>query len=163
MDQKHHALHRAHDRFLSMDKSDIHKRFDEWTHREGVSLWLEDYTLFKALKKENDDKSWISWPEDVRKRHPEAIEAAKTRLVDDLNYQEFIQFLFFDQWNHIRSEAATRGIEIIGDAPIYVSFDSADTWANQSEFELDADGLPTAVAGVPPDYFCATGQLRPGW
>jgi 4-alpha-glucanotransferase len=159
MDHKHEVLHKAHQKFKSLPQSDIHQRYDAWANRESVKGWLEDYALFKALKKENHNKCWIDWPENERRRKPEALTAAAERLKEDVRYQEFIQFLFFDQWERIRREAAARHIYIIGDAPIYVSFDSADTWANQSQFELDPDGHPTAVAGVPPDYFSETGQL----
>ncbi len=159
MELKHKALHEAHQKFLSNPPGGIKERYGQWSKREGVSGWLEDYALFKALKKENSGKCWVEWPESVKLRDKQALADARKRLEQDVSYHEFIQFLFFDQWERIRKEAASRGIEIIGDAPIYVSFDSADTWAAQGEFELDEKGNPTHVAGVPPDYFSATGQL----
>lgn len=159
IDHKHHVLHLAHQKFKSTSGTDLHQRYEAWTQEPGVRLWLEDYALFKALKKENENRCWIDWPEAERRREPKALADARTRLKDDVEYQEFIQFLFFDQWRHIRQEASKRGILIIGDAPIYVSFDSADTWANQEQFQLDETGNPKFVAGVPPDYFSATGQL----
>jgi len=159
MDQKHKILHIAHQKFLSEPDSPIHHAYNEWIRRPNITGWLEDYALFKALKKENNNQSWSDWPLNERKREQAALQVAEHRLADDIGYQKFIQFLFFRQWERIRDEATKRGIEIIGDAPIYVSFDSADTWANQQDFELDPEGHPLAVAGVPPDYFSETGQL----
>jgi len=158
MNWKHGLFHKAFER-LGSAPSDLRTRFEKWKSDPEIVEWLADYALFKALKKKHDEKGWIDWPDDVRSRKPAALAAAREQLKDDVKYQEFIQFLFFDQWNNVRWAAGQRGIEIIGDAPIYVSFDSADTWAHQDEFWLDADGRPIEVAGVPPDYFSKTGQL----
>jgi 4-alpha-glucanotransferase len=158
-EQKHEMLHAAHDNFQNGSAKYLRDKYKEWTNAPNVRLWLEDYALFKALKKHNDNKSWEKWPDPVKRRDTKALKQARTELAADVSYQEFIQFLFFYQWGNVRKAAAERGIEIIGDAPIYVSFDSADTWANQDKFQLNSDGMPTAVAGVPPDYFSKTGQL----
>lgn len=158
-DHKHEVLHQAYQSFLSNPPAGLRDQYEEWIKRPNVNKWLDDYALFKALKKHNDNKCWVEWPADEKLYKASALKAARKSLAEDVEYQKFIQFLFFEQWEKIRAEAAARGIEIIGDAPIYVSFDSADTWANQSEFQLDANGNPIAVAGVPPDYFSSTGQL----
>lgn len=159
INQKSGILHEAFNKLKSDPPADLYARFLEWIERPDIALWLDDYALFRALKKANDEKSWVDWPKPLKLRDPEALKNARAELSHDIQYQQFIQFLFFDQWASVQYQAKSRGIEIIGDAPIYVSFDSADTWANQSEFHLDANGHPTEVAGVPPDYFSETGQL----
>ena len=156
---KNLVLRSAFNRFRESANPEIHHRLKQWSGRQSVKTWLNDYALFRALKKENHERCWTDWPEPEKLYQPYALDAARDRLRDEIDYQVFIQFLFFDQWENVRREAAARNIEIIGDAPIYVSFDSADTWANQSYFMLDASGKPTHVAGVPPDYFSETGQL----
>lgn len=158
-EQKSEMLHAAYNNFVGGAAPHLKEVYEVWKKSEAVRDWLSDYALFRALKKHNDNKAWVEWPEAVKLRDPAALKQARADLTTDVDYQEFIQFLFFYQWGHIREEAARRGIEIIGDAPIYVSFDSADTWANQDKFQLDPDGMPLTVAGVPPDYFSRTGQL----
>jgi 4-alpha-glucanotransferase len=120
--------------------------------------WLPNWSLFAALKGKYPG-SWISWPEELRRRHPEALAAARRELEGEIAYQEYLQFLFFLQWTSLKAEANRRGISLMGDVPIYVSHDSADVWARQELFLLDASGMPEAVAGVPPDAFSETGQL----
>lgn len=158
-DQKHQMLHAAHSNFNAGTGGHLRALYQEWSKSPEVRLWLGDYALFMALKKHHNNKSWVDWVDGVKSRDPDALNNARKDLATDVDYQEFIQFLFFHQWSRIRQEAANRGIEIIGDAPIYVSFDSADTWANQDKFQLREDGYPNVVAGVPPDYFSRTGQL----
>jgi 4-alpha-glucanotransferase len=120
--------------------------------------WLPDWSLFAALKGKYPG-SWISWPEERRRRHPEALAAARRELEGEIAYQEYLQFLFFLQWTSLKAEANRRGISLMGDVPIYVAHDSADVWARQELFLLDPSGMPEAVAGVPPDAFSETGQL----
>lgn len=121
--------------------------------------WLHDYALFMAIKDSYDGVAWNHWDEALRRRDPQALAAKERELATQVEFYKFVQFCFFQQWNALRGYANSRGIKIIGDIPIYVAYDSADTWANQDLFQLDADGLPVAVAGVPPDGFSADGQL----
>ncbi len=130
---------------------------EEFATREAS--WLDDYALFMALKDAHQGADWQRWPEELVLRKPEALEAARKRLAGGVGLHKFGQFLFFRQWSGVRGHARHRGIKLIGDAPIFVSADSADVWANPELFQLDARRRPTVVAGVPPDYFSETGQL----
>ena len=121
--------------------------------------WLEDYALFMAIKEENDLVSWLEWNDDLRLRRPDAIEEAKERLKKQSGFWKFVQYIFYTQWERLKGYANKNGIKIIGDIPIYVSPDSSDIWANTDYYEVDPDKRPKRVAGVPPDYFSATGQL----
>lgn len=121
--------------------------------------WLPDYALYMALKNQNDGKSWIEWEEEIRLRKPEAVEYYKKELEEECNFYEFLQYEFHEQWTKVKEYAHKKGIQIVGDVPIYVAFDSADTWANPELFQLDEKNLPLGVAGCPPDAFSATGQL----
>ena len=123
------------------------------------SGWLPDYTLYMALKRKYDMKSWIEWPEDVRRREPRALNRCREELREDVELFTYIQYLFFRQWRALREYIAKADIRIIGDLPIYVAMDSADVWSEPDKFQLDENGYPTAVAGVPPDYFSEDGQL----
>jgi 4-alpha-glucanotransferase len=120
--------------------------------------WLDDYALFAALKDEQQ-AAWPDWVERLRTRRPEALAAARDRLSERVAFHTFCQYLFFAQWSAVRSRAAALGISIVGDIPVFVAHDSADVWAHQHLFKLDQSGHPIVVAGVPPDYFSATGQL----
>ena len=121
--------------------------------------WLENYALFMALKGENGGVSWQEWPDGVRLRREEALAAARTRLADEISFWRGVQYLFFTQWDALKARANGKGVSIIGDLPIYVSGDSADVWASPDQFQLDENGLPTEVAGCPPDGFSEDGQL----
>ena len=127
--------------------------------RAAQKEWLEDYALFMALKAEHGGGAWSEWPRSLRRREARSLDRARVRLAVAIDRHVFTQFLFFRQWATLRSHAHERGVEIIGDIPIFVAADSADVWANPGLFELDAERRPTVVAGVPPDYFSATGQL----
>lgn len=120
--------------------------------------WLTDYALFMALKESEGDRAWVGWPEPLRRRRPSAIESARRELTVPLSRFSFYQFLFFRQWSALRTYANQKGVQIIGDIPIFVAHDSADVWAHPELFFLDEDGNPTVVAGVPPDFFSPTGQ-----
>ena len=121
--------------------------------------WLEDYALFMALKDFFNGQCWYEWPEDIRLRYDYAMDYYRRELYFDIEYQMYLQFKFFQQYGWLKNYANSQGIKIIGDIPIYVAMDSADTWANPRLFQLDDRNMPTAVAGCPPDGFSATGQL----
>lgn len=127
--------------------------------RASESWWLADHALFMALKDANHGRPWTQWDERLRRRDPARLAEARANVPEELRYHEFAQWLFARQWRGVRRHAAARGVALMGDAPIYVRHDSADCWANQELFFLDEAGAPTAVAGVPPDYFSADGQL----
>ena len=120
--------------------------------------WLSDYALYAALKAAHDGSAWVCWEHPLRERKPEALMRAIEVLSGEIAFQKYLQFLFFRQWTAIRRAARERGISIIGDLAIFVAHDSADVWAHPELFQLDTEGGPTAVAGVPPDYFSETGQ-----
>lgn len=121
--------------------------------------WLADYALFQALKEHFGGGSWLSWPEELRRRQPAALAQWQRQLHEEIGCHQKVQYLFFRQWQALRSYAAGKGIQFIGDVPIYVPLDSADVWANPELFWLDAENRPVQVAGVPPDAFNADGQL----
>ena len=122
------------------------------------NAWLPDWTLYAALKEQHGGESWIAWTAAVASRDRNALADARLDLADEVRFHEYVQWLFFAQWAAVREAADTRGMRIMGDIPIYVAGDSADVWANREIFQLDERGEPTVVAGVPPDYFSATGQ-----
>jgi len=121
------------------------------------AYWLDDYALFRVLGREHQT-CWWNWPRAVRHRDPEALESARRRLADDLEYVHYVQFLFFSQWQVLRGHANASGVKLFGDMPIFVAHDSAEVWAHPGDFDLHEDGSLRVVAGVPPDYFSATGQ-----
>lgn len=121
--------------------------------------WLEDFALYMALKDAHGLAPWYDWPEPLRRRDQAALTDASQKYAEDVAFHRWVQFTFFGQWRSLKQHANERGIRIIGDIPIFVAYDSADVWAHQDLFRLDADGRPLIVAGVPPDYFSATGQL----
>jgi 4-alpha-glucanotransferase len=121
-------------------------------------IWLEDYALFRSLKYVLGGIAWYDWPAPFRDRKPQDLKAFSADHEKLILFEKFKQAVFFMQWKQIKSYALNRGIEIIGDMPIFVSLDSADVWANRKLFHLDSSGLPTVVSGVPPDYFSSTGQ-----
>jgi 4-alpha-glucanotransferase len=121
--------------------------------------WLDDFALFQAAHEVLGGLPWTEWPADLAARRPSALRRWRLDLADEVRFQQFAQYAFERQWRRLRAEAHARGIRLIGDVPIFVSLDSADVWARPDLFELDSRGRPTAVAGVPPDYFAAEGQL----
>ena len=123
------------------------------------SEWLADYALFMAIKDNKSGKSYLEWEDAIRLRSPEAMVSYRNRLLEDVNFYQFVQYEFYTQWAALKKYANDKGISIIGDIPIYVALDSADTWAHPELFQLDEANIPTAVAGCPPDGFSATGQL----
>lgn len=131
--------------------------FDEFCTRQAS--WLDEFGLFMALKDAQGGRAWLEWPDDYRRREPAALGLARQEHAETIELHKFRQFLFFRQWGELKQYANQRGIRLIGDIPIFVSSDSADIWANPHLFALDQNRQPTVVAGVPPDYFSATGQL----
>ena len=122
--------------------------------------WLDDYALFMSLKDEFNGKSWFTWDENIRMRKPEALKYYKEKLADKVRFYKFLQYEFSEQWLALKAYANRNFIQIIGDIPLYIAADSSDAWASPELFLLDdKTGYPLKVAGVPPDYFSATGQL----
>ncbi|HUG15367.1 MAG TPA: 4-alpha-glucanotransferase [Thermomicrobiales bacterium] len=150
-------LARAAERFHAGQAGQLRDEYRRF--RDAQAAWLDDYTLFRALKAEQDGALWSAWPRPLALRDPDALRAARDRLKHDIDTQCFMQFAFFRQWGALRRYANERGVRVLGDIPIFVALDSADVWANSAQFQLDERGRPTSVAGVPPDYFSATGQL----
>ena len=134
----------------------LYKQFDNFV--KDNADWLEDYALFMALKSHFNNVSGGDWETDIKFRKPEAMSRYEEQLSDDIGYWKFIQFEFYLQWNALKQYANSNGIEIIGDIPIYMGYDSVDVWANQGEFQLDENLTPIKVAGVPPDAFSDAGQ-----
>lgn len=124
-------------------------------------FWLEDYSLYMAVKGKFGLRSWLEWEDEgIKRREPKAIEAYKKELKDEIEHWSFLQYLFFKQWNELKEYSNSIGIEFIGDIPIYVAQDSVDTWSNPENFKINMKTLePTVVAGCPPDAFTETGQL----
>ncbi len=120
--------------------------------------WLEHYALYRALRVAQAGRPWWEWPAALRDREPEALALARAQLADALEQTRFEQFVFSRQWEELRAHARGRGVLLFGDMPIFVAHDSAEVWAHRQCFKLDASGHPSVVAGVPPDYFSATGQ-----
>ena len=121
--------------------------------------WLEDYALYMAVKDSRGGEKWSDWPKSLKCRKCETLEEYREKLKEDILFHKFQQYLFHVQWKKLKKYANDKGVCIIGDIPIYVAYDSADTWANQELFQLDGNGQPINVAGCPPDAFCETGQL----
>lgn len=120
--------------------------------------WLEDFALFAVIKRLQGNRPWWTWPEPLLHRHPERLEQLRAEAREALEAVRFSQFVFFRQWAALRHQANARDILLLGDMPIFVAHDSADVWANPGYFDLDPNGKPNTVAGVPPDYFSETGQ-----
>ncbi|RPH90955.1 MAG: 4-alpha-glucanotransferase [Chroococcales cyanobacterium metabat2.561] len=151
-------LRKAASNFVKGSDTILYKQFAGFCG--GNADWLEDYALFMALSHAYQGKAWMEWPTEIRERHWGALETPKQELQEEIFLHKFLQFEFFEQWLALKRYANSLGIEIIGDIPIYVSHNSADVWANPQVFRLDPQtGNPLEVAGVPPDYFSATGQL----
>lgn len=121
--------------------------------------WLTDYALYRTVKRAFDNACWTEWDEDIRLRRPAAIKRYSKEYAYEIGFYYFLQYFFTKQWKALKAYANEKGIEIVGDIPIYVAFDSADSWANPELFQLDEENLPIGVAGCPPDAFSETGQL----
>jgi 4-alpha-glucanotransferase len=126
--------------------------------REKHAAWLEDYALFMALKETHHGRAWTRWEKNLKARDPRALQDRARRLRDRTDFHRFLQYVFFRQWEALRRYCHEKGIRIIGDLPIYVAHDSSEVWSHPDAFYLDEEGHASVVAGVPPDYFSATGQ-----
>lgn len=147
-------LDRAYEHYL-VDPSPLRAPFEAFQQQEYS--WLSDFALFMSIKEAQGGVGWEHWPEPLRMREPQAL--AEARQSAAVQRHAFRQFLFFKQWTALREYAHAKGLRIVGDIPIFVAFDSADAWSHPELFYFDQDRKPTVVAGVPPDYFSATGQL----
>jgi len=150
---RYQLLRMAYDRF----EQDIPEEF--WKFCSEESAWLNEYALFMALKDAHGGAAWSEWEDELRFRHQDALDAARRKYSDDILFYKMLQYLFYKQWRSLKEYVNDKGIEIIGDVPIYVAADSADVWANPTQFYLDEDLQPIDVAGCPPDAFSADGQL----
>ena len=163
--ERFNVLRKAYERFkgkcvsakLTLDKGlPLYKRFDNFV--KDNAYWLKDYAMFMSLKEYFNQKAWGEWDRDIKFREPEAMQRYEDELSDDIGFWNFIQYEFYTQWGKLKAYANSNGIEIIGDIPIYMGYDSVDVWANQAEFQLDENLTPVKVAGVPPDAFSDMGQ-----
>jgi 4-alpha-glucanotransferase len=151
---KEDLLARAYERFRRDESA--REGYERFCEAQGD--WLGDYAVFMAAKEAHGLAPWTAWAPDLRRREPEALAAFEREHAAEIDRHRFFQFCFFAQWDALRDYARVRGVRFFGDLPIYVAHDSADVWAAPELFHLDGDGQPTLVAGVPPDYFSATGQ-----
>ncbi|MBM3269918.1 MAG: 4-alpha-glucanotransferase [Candidatus Sericytochromatia bacterium] len=156
---KERLLRKAFAHFEANAPGPQRDRFERFRRALVHQSWLPDYVLFAALKAHHGGKCWADWARELRDRKPAAIAEARSALAPEIRFQEFAQFCFHRQWADLRAHAAQNDIRLVGDAPIFVAYDSADVWAHRDLFKLDPEGRPLAVAGVPPDYFSETGQL----
>lgn len=154
---KRELLRRAHARFRDRPPAGLASELE--TFRADNRWWLDDYAVFSALKTAHGGEPWYRWPRPLAQRDPGAIAEWRREHPDDLERVELCQLLFARQWRALRRRASESGLKMLGDVPIFVDYDSAEVWARRDLFQLDADGRRTVVAGVPPDYFSATGQL----
>lgn len=153
-DIKNKLLHRAFRRF-----KDVESREEYELYKTKNAFWLRDYALFMALKNYFGMRPWNEWEKEISSREERAVRHYEGLLADKIEYHCFLQYIFQLQWSQLKEYANNKGISIIGDLPIFVSYDSSDTWLNPRLFELDEEGYPSKLAGVPPDYFSETGQL----
>lgn len=141
------------------ERSNVGENQEFHAFQEKERFWLRDYAIFMAVKKRFGDIAWDGWADDIRFRWSNAMEYYQRELYFDIEFYEYLQYMFYKQWTKLKSYANERGIRIIGDIPIYVAYDSADAWSHPELFQFDETCRPVAVAGCPPDGFSATGQL----
>ena len=150
-------LETAWKNFKARRRKDLRPEYDEFCTQQGH--WLEDYALFRALKAKYNNAYYLDWPEELAQRSPRALDSARRELADQIDQVRFAQFLLFRQGDQLKAYAHSKGVRLIGDLPFFVSPDSSDVWSNPELFLLDEHRRPRFVAGVPPDYFSAQGQL----
>jgi 4-alpha-glucanotransferase len=156
IEYKYAILERAFERFVSSASAELVADYELFV--EQNMEWLDEYTLFMALKDAHGDSNWTEWPDELVRRDPEALIRARATHARRVDFHRFMQYVFERQWQSLKDYCNKRSIQIFGDLPIYVAHDSADVWSNQHLFFLDDRGNPEVVAGVPPDYFSETGQ-----
>ena len=149
-------LTRAYERFEAQGTADQRQRYEQWC--ADNAHWLDDFVLFAALKDSHGGRPWVEWPQGEALRDGDTLQQARAALAPRIGDHRFRQWVFHQQWYALRDYAHSKGIRLFGDIPIFVAHDSSDVWANRDQFYLDDGGNPTVVAGVPPDYFSATGQ-----
>ena len=145
---KRKKLRTAHERFRKTATEDDHDDLDAFVDDEP---WVEGYALFRALKRKHDGQAWIDWPEPIRTREADALDAARNELASEIEFHTLVQYWFDSQWQAFKQDAEEANIKLVGDVPIYVGLDSADVWTSPEAFQLDDQNRPTAVAGVPPN------------
>lgn len=150
-------LRLASTRFTERASKELMEEYQEFL--KDNAFWLDDYALYMATKDMHEGREWLVWNEEYRTPTTQVKETLKSLLREEMNFYYFVQFIFYKEWMALKEYANEKGVKIIGDIPLFVSMDSADVWANQELFQLDSEGYPTVVAGVPPDYFSETGQL----
>lgn len=150
-------LQRAYQHFQTKKIPTLHNRFAKFQSEN--EMWLNDYSLFMAIKDNQGSQSWLNWAKPLKLREQQAIQQFASEHQSAIQEHAFRQFLFFEQWNQLQAYANSNGVRIIGDVPIFVSMDSVDAWMNRTLFYTDSNGNPTSIAGVPPDYFSPKGQL----
>lgn len=157
IESKYKLLRTAYEAFKVQTEHSYRKDLEKF--KKENDFWLDDYSLFMAVKAYHGGALWTTWDEDIALRKNGAIKKWKEKLSDDINYQVFLQYVFSRQWHAVRKFANQKNIKIIGDLPIFIAYDSSDLWANKELFTVSETGKLISVAGVPPDYFSATGQL----
>lgn len=157
LDYKNQLFEKAFNRFRNGAASDLVDQYEDFCKENEE--WLPDYAFFMACKDLHQGRNWLEWERELVNPTEQVRAQYEKQLSREIQYYCFLQFIFFKQWKAVKAYANEKGIRIIGDIPIFVSLDSADVWANKSMFQLDSNGYPLAVAGVPPDYFSETGQL----
>ncbi|MCD5415068.1 MAG: 4-alpha-glucanotransferase [Clostridiales bacterium] len=145
---------KAFSRFDSSRESERYSKF-----KEENKYWLDDFCFYMAIKEYFDYRAWNYWDKDIAFRNEDAIKKYRSKLTNEIKYQEFLQYIFYLQWNELKEYANKNDVKILGDLPIFVAYDSSDAWVYPELFQLKSDGNPNKVAGVPPDYFSETGQL----
>ena len=148
----------AASRFVSIASKELRDAFAVFM-AQNDSRWLHDYSLYRVLKTQHDERPWTDWHPDYAQRNANALSDLENSAKDQIAEIKIVQFLFFWQWNKLKNYANSKGVKLFGDVPIYIALDSADAWANREILRIDHDGRPDFVAGVPPDYFSADGQL----
>lgn len=154
--QKKELLQKSWENFNALSFKSLSQEFEEFCKEEAD--WLEDYSLYAALKN-HYQTPWTKWPTEIKLRKKEALKKVESELAKEVRKEKFFQFLFYHQWFRLKAYCNQKGIEIFGDIPFYVGYDSADVWAKPEIFKLDKNHRPTKISGVPPDYFSETGQL----
>jgi 4-alpha-glucanotransferase len=154
---KNALLQQVFERFRQTADKSLRDYFEHFSQQ--ASSWLDDYALYRALKDAQQGKAWNDWEPELARREASALARAREHLREQIDAQKFYQFLFFRQWAALKAYCHEHGVKLVGDIPIFVARDSADVWMNPDQFKLDEAGNPSVVAGVPPDYFSATGQL----